>query len=92
MSANAITFIEKCNITTKMSVSELSPNFLKILRMIGRRLREGYNFNEEQIFTLIPIRKAGRRKEIKLSESSTVEANINYSVLNIQNSKKLSKN
>jgi len=75
MSAIVTKIVEKYNLSSKTSLSELSQytsEFLKNLtddrkrNQARRRLREGFKFSNEQVSILIPNQRSGRNKTINL--------------------------
>src|SRR5438105_4253925 len=79
MSAIATKIVEKYNLSSKTSLSELSQytsEFLKNLtddrkrNQARRRLRDGFKFNSEQVSILIPNQRGGKSKAINVIEGS----------------------
>ncbi|CAJ0760676.1 16913_t:CDS:2 [Entrophospora sp. SA101] len=77
MSAIATKIVEKYNLSSKTSLSELSQctsEFLENLtddrkrNQARRRLREGFKFSNEQVSILIPNQRAGKTKNINIVE------------------------
>ncbi|KAF0441047.1 d5-like helicase-primase: PROVISIONAL [Gigaspora margarita] len=79
MSAIATKIIEKYNLSSEMSVTDLSrytSEFLENLtndrkrNQARRRLREGFKFTSKQVIILIPNQRGGKNKIINLVEGS----------------------
>src|SRR2546423_8231530 len=79
MSAIVTKIVEKYNLNTKMSISELSKytsEFLENLtddrkrNQARRRLREGFKFSSDQVSILIPNQRGGKTKVINTIEGS----------------------
>src|SRR5438132_9176718 len=79
MSAITTKIVEKYNLSSKTSLSELSQytsEFLKNLtddrkrNQARRRLRDGFKFNSEQVSILIPNQRGGKSKAINVIEGS----------------------
>ncbi|CAJ0759976.1 3297_t:CDS:2 [Entrophospora sp. SA101] len=79
MSAIATKIVEKYNLSSEMSVSDLSKytsEFLENLtddrkrNQARRRLRDGFKFSSEQVGVLIPNQRGGKNKTINIVEGS----------------------
>jgi len=79
MSAIATKIVEKYNLSSEMSVADLSQytsEFLENLtddrkrNQARRRLREGFKFSDDQVGVLIPNQRGGKNKIINLVEGS----------------------
>src|SRR3954464_124129 len=79
MSAIATKIVEKYNLSSKTSLSELSQytsEFLKELtddrkrNQARRRLRDGFKFSSDQVSVLIPNQRSGKNKTINIVEGS----------------------
>src|SRR5215204_4873024 len=79
MSAIITKIVEKCNLSPKMSVFNLSKytsEFLENLtddrkwNQARRRLRDGFKFSSEQVGVLIPNQRSGKNKTINLVEGN----------------------
>ena len=79
MSAITTKIVEKCNLSPKMGIFELSQytsEFLENLtddrkrNQARRRLRDGFKFSNEQVSILIPNQRGGRNKTINIIEGS----------------------
>src|SRR2546429_9992833 len=75
MSAIATKIVEKYNLSSKTSLSDLSQytsEFLENLtddrkqNQARRRLRDGFKFSSEQVGVLIPNQRGGEKKKIKI--------------------------
>src|SRR5437016_9474717 len=79
MSAIVTKIVEKYNLSSEMSVTDLSQytsEFLENLtddrkrNQARRRLRDGFKFSNEQVSILIPNQRSGKNKTINLVEGN----------------------